>query len=109
MATSGTSGSYVDPVSILDLFTNLDGYGTHWNDPRYTAMLAEAKATADHALRLARLAQCERRLLEGMPILPMSYWVNAELVKPFVRGFGANLLDRQQLKYVWIDTNWRPS
>ncbi len=28
--------------------------------------------------------------------------------KPFLRGLGDNLLDRQQFKYVWIDTGWRP-
>ena len=72
-------------------------------------MLEEAKSTADDALRRTRLLDCERRLLTGMPVLPQSYWVDAELVKPFVRGLGANLLDRQQLKYVWIDMHWRPS
>ena len=24
-------------------------------------------------------------------------------------GLGSNLLDRQLFKYVWIDTNWRPT
>ena len=43
-----------------------------------------------------------------MPILPLAHWVQAELKKPFVRGIGNNLLDRQQFKYAWIDTNWRP-
>ena len=57
---------------------------------------------------MARLAQCERRLLEAMPILPYSYDVASWLRKPFVKGFGNNLLGRQQFKYVWIDTNWRP-
>jgi hypothetical protein len=72
-------------------------------------MLNQAKATADPALRLSRLAQCERRLLKAMPILPVANWVDAVLKKPFVRGVGDNLLGRQQFKYVWIDNDWRPS
>ena len=71
-------------------------------------MLAEAKSTIDPALRMARLASCEKRLLEAMPILPYSYEVASLLRKPFVKGLGNNLLGRQQFKYVWIDTNWRP-
>ncbi len=34
--------------------------------------------------------------------------VDAQLRKPFLRGPGDNLLDRQQFKYVWIETDWRP-
>ena len=63
----------------------------------------------DPVLRQAKLVECERYLLRAMPVLPQGHWVNAVLVKPYVRGLGNNLLDREQLKYVWIDTNWRPS
>src|SRR5262249_32429359 len=93
---SGSAGSYVDPAWFLDLFSDrADGYGTHWNDLEYKTMLAEAKTRPDPALRLTGLAQCERYLLQAMPILPMDHWVNSELRKPFVRGLGENLLDRQ--------------
>ena len=67
-----------------------------------------AKRTTDSVLRIQRLMECERRLLRAMPVLPQDYWVNALMVKPYVRGLGNNLLDREPLKYVWIDTNWRP-
>ena len=106
---SGSVASYVDPAWFLELFANRNSYGTHWINPEYRSMLAEANATANSALRLRKLSQCERHLLKGMPILPTAHWVNGELLKPFVRGFGENLLDRQQFKYVWIDTDWRPS
>ena len=108
LAEAGSAASYIDPVWFLDLFYRQGGNGTHWNDPRYFAMLAEAKAIPDPGSRLSRLAQCERRLLEAMPILPLAHWVDAVLKKPFVRGIGDNLLDRQQFKYAWIDTTWRP-
>lgn len=42
-----------------------------------------------------------------LPVLPQDYWVNALMVKPYVRGLGYNLLAREQLKYAWIDANWR--
>jgi ABC-type oligopeptide transport system substrate-binding subunit len=108
LADAGSSGGYVDPTWFLDLFNRPDGYGTHWGDPLYRTMLAEAKATPDPSLRLARLAECERRLLRAMPVLPLAQWVDAVLKKPFVKGIGNNLLDRQQFKYAWIDQHWRP-
>jgi oligopeptide transport system substrate-binding protein len=108
VASSGTSASYMDPVWFLDIFTRA-GYGTRWSDAVYNAMVARAKRTADSDLRTQQLMECERRLLRAMPVLPQDHWVNAVMVKPYVRGLGNNLLDREPLKYVWIDTNWRPS
>jgi hypothetical protein len=57
---------------------------------------------------MARLAECERQLLQAMPIIPLCHDVNPKLTKPFVKGLGNNLLNREQLKYAWIDTAWRP-
>ena len=108
IASAGSSGLFVDPLWSFDEFNHGDGNGTHWNDSRYRAMLDQAKATPDPAARMARLSQCERHLMQEMPILPLAYWVEAQLRKPYVRGLGNNLLGRQQFKYVWIDTKWRP-
>jgi oligopeptide transport system substrate-binding protein len=108
VAEAGSRAHYVDPTWFLDLFLRPEGNGAGWSEPEFRTLLAEAKSTIDPALRMARLAQCERRLLEAMPILPYSYEVASWLRKPFVRGLGNNLLGRQQFKYVWIDTNWRP-
>jgi oligopeptide transport system substrate-binding protein len=109
LAASGSSASYIDPVWFLDIFNNLGGYGTHWSDPAYKLLVSEAKRTPDYTARRAKMQECERHLLRAMPVIPQGHWVNAVMVKPFVRGLGNNLLDREQLKYVWIDTNWRPS
>ena len=109
LAASGSVGCFIDPVWFLDLFTKPDGYGTGWSDGCYQQALMHARASADPALRSAGIAACERRLLEAMPVVPIGHWVNSELRKPFLRGLGENLLDRQQFKYAWIDTNWRAS
>ena len=107
LASSGTSASYLDPVWFLDIFTNRAGYGTHWSDPEYTALVAGAKRATNPEIRVQRLMECERHLLSAMPAIPQDHWVNAVMVKPYIRGLGNNLLDREPLKYVWIDTAWR--
>ena len=104
----GSAAHYVDPAWFLDLFSGGNGYGTGWSDATYNNMLADAHATADPASRIKKLSECERRLLGAMPILPMCHDVQPNLKKPFVRGVGSNLLNRSQMKYAWIDMNWRP-
>ena len=106
---AGSEGSYVDPSWFLDLFSSGDGYGSGWSDSQYNEMLALAHATADPALRMSKLAECERVLLQAMPILPLSHDVQPNLRKPFLKGLGSNLLNREQFKYAWIDTNWSPN
>jgi ABC-type transport system substrate-binding protein len=108
LADWGSMSAYLDPVWFLDLFNDAAGYGTGWSDPSYKAALNELKATKDPALRMARLANCERRLLQAMPILPYCHEVWGALTKPFVHGLGYNQLARRQFKYAWIDANWRP-
>jgi hypothetical protein len=59
--------------------------------------------------RLRKLAEGEGHLLDAMPMVPLSIFMFPYLAKPYVKGLSSNLLDGQQFKYVWIDTNWRPS
>jgi ABC-type transport system substrate-binding protein len=99
---------YMDPTWMLDLFCDGDGHGSSWNDPHYDEMLFQARPVPDPAERLARLAECERILLRAMPILPLCHDVQPTLRKPFLKGLGRNMLNRQQFKYAWIDRSWKP-
>jgi ABC-type oligopeptide transport system substrate-binding subunit len=80
-----------------------------WFDPQYDSMLAKAKATVDPAIRMERLAECERYLLRAMPFVPVYHDVWAYPQKPYVRGIVPNAMDVHPLKHAWIDTNWRPA
>ena len=82
LAMGGSIGSYRDPAWFLDLFTRRDAYGLYWNDPAYASTLAKAKVELDPSLRGREMAQCERHLLEAMPIVPVGHWVNSELESP---------------------------
>jgi ABC-type oligopeptide transport system substrate-binding subunit len=103
-------GGHLDPVWFLDSFTSHSGANTAgWADPKYDAMLADAASATNRVERLRKLADCEQYLMRAMLFLPLYRDVWVYLCKPFVRGLGSNQLDRQQFKYVWIDTKWRPS
>ena len=72
-----------------DFGINLTGYA----NPRYDALLAEAVGQADPARRRAILEQAERVMLADHPVLPLYFYVNKHLVKPWVRGWTDNVMN----------------
>ncbi len=50
----------------------------------------------------------EAQALRELPAIPIYFASSYALVKPYVTGFDANLLDAPSLKQVQIDTNWKP-
>jgi len=50
----------------------------------------------------------EQQALEELPAIPIYFASSYALVKPYVAGFDANLLDAPSLQHVRIDTNWQP-
>jgi oligopeptide transport system substrate-binding protein len=99
-------GNYPDPYDALSIYT-----ATHpnWSDPEFDRRLGAASSTADPALRMEKLAACEAMLLRAMPFVPLYFDTWAYLERPEIRGLGLSPLGMPAFKYVWIDTNGRPS
>jgi oligopeptide transport system substrate-binding protein len=51
----------------------------------------------------------ESEALKHVPSIPVYFASSFGLVKPYVQGFDANLLDAYSLKQVRIDTGWQPA
>jgi oligopeptide transport system substrate-binding protein len=101
---------YMDPNAFLDAF--LPGSGGNpsgWTDAEYTRTLSQANSVVGAPERMAKLAECERLLLEHMPVIPIYHDTWRYLSKPFVKGLACNAFDGRSFKYAWIDTNWRRS
>ncbi len=93
LARGGWYGDYGDPTTFLDMFATGNGNNdSGYSDPRYDALLEEAKNEPDPALRLEKLAGAERYLMnEGLPILPLYQYVNTFCFDPDkVRGLHLN-------------------
>lgn len=50
----------------------------------------------------------EAQALRELPAIPVYFASTYALIKPYVKGFDANLLDAPSLKFVRIDTDWKP-
>ena len=92
-------GDFNDAYSFAQLLQS--GFGinlTGYSNPRYDALLAEAVRQADPARRRAVLEEAERVMLADHPLLPLYFYVNKHLVKPYVHGWTDNVMNVQYSK-----------
>ena len=96
-------GDFADPVNFLQLFdsrSNLD-YGSY-EGVRFDALLDRAAQEADAGARYALLQQAEQALNQDAAYIPLYYYATRHLVKPYVRGWQSNLLDRNLSRYMFV-------
>lgn len=96
-------GDFADPVNFLQLFdsrSSLDYGGYH--GAAFDALLDRAAQEADERTRYALLEQAEQALNQDAAYIPLYYYATRHLVKPYVRGWQSNLLDRNLSRYMFI-------
>jgi ABC-type oligopeptide transport system substrate-binding subunit len=68
----------------------------------------EKNKAATKAVNLPPAVLSEAQALKDLPAIPIYFASSYALVKPYVAGFDANLLDAPSLKTVRIDSAWQP-
>ncbi|MBT8100313.1 MAG: peptide ABC transporter substrate-binding protein [Gammaproteobacteria bacterium] len=88
-------GDYNGAHTFLDIFYA----GSEQNLPAYR------DATYDELLRDSQTSTgaIERHLIENYPIAPLYFFVGKHLVKPHIKGFESNVMDRHPSRYLSID------
>ena len=110
IAEAGFWPSYIDPYPFLEQFVHGSNQNcTGWTSSEFDSALVRANTTSDRGVRMQRLADCERRFLHDLPVIPLFFYSWVYLQKPFVKGLSANAIDVHPFKYVWVDTKWRAS
>ncbi len=97
-------GDYNDAYTFAqylksDFGLNLPGY----RNPRYDTLLTQAAVETDRARRRALLEEAERVMLEDQPLLPIYFYVNKHLVKPYVKGWRDNVMNVQYSRNLTIE------
>jgi oligopeptide transport system substrate-binding protein len=85
---------YPDPDNFLRLGLPK---GTGWKNDDYDALIERSMRSLDQTERLTLLKEADKILVEEAPIIPLGYYGNNYLVKPWVRRFS------RSWKYVIID------
>ncbi|MEW5947545.1 MAG: peptide ABC transporter substrate-binding protein, partial [bacterium] len=104
IARAGWIGDYVDPNTFLDMFVTGGGNNnTGWGLKRFDDLIAAAAGTFDPGERAKIFREAENILInEQMPVMPIYYYVNMNMIKPWVKGFHFNVRDYHTLKGVYI-------
>jgi oligopeptide transport system substrate-binding protein len=66
-------------------------------------------AASERGLPARAPIESEAQALSDLSAMPIYFASSYSLVKPYVTGFDANVLDAPSLKTVRINTNWRPA
>ncbi|HOX28738.1 MAG TPA: ABC transporter substrate-binding protein [bacterium] len=105
IARAGWIGDYPDPNTFLDMFvTNGGNNQTGWSNKKYDDLIAAAAKEPDIAKRAKLLADAEDILVnKEMPIMPIYFYVNTNLIKSYVKNMELNARDLHPLKEVYIE------
>ena len=102
VADGGWIADYNDPYNFLFLgeFRSVPMNYSRYNNPEYDALVENANREQDLEVRGDMLAQAEQMLIDDMPIIPLVFYVNKNLVSPRVTGWVDNLSDLHRTRYL---------
>jgi oligopeptide transport system substrate-binding protein len=108
IAAPGWQADFDDASNFLDIFRT--GGGNNWgvySNPAFDRALDAASEETSLEARGAKLAAAEAILLKDQAFMPLFFWVNGNLVRPYVKGFQANAMDAHRSRWISIDEKAR--
>ncbi|EAS4984948.1 oligopeptide ABC transporter substrate-binding protein OppA [Salmonella enterica] len=104
VARAGWCADYNEPTSFLNTMLSDSSNNTaHYKSPAFDKLIADTLKVTDDATRSELYAKAEQQLDKDSAIVPVYYYVNARLVKPWVGGYtGKDPLDNIYVKNLYI-------
>jgi oligopeptide transport system substrate-binding protein len=92
ISRSGWIGDYMDPMTFIDMFVTNDGNNdTGWSNAKYDELVKTTKSEADQAKRMQYMHDAEKILMDEMPVGPIYFYVNKNLIKTKITGIHVSL------------------
>ncbi|RVQ65333.1 peptide ABC transporter substrate-binding protein [Croceicoccus ponticola] len=106
IARSGWVAGYLDPGAFLDILAS-GGRNNEagWADPRYDALIAEARAMSDQSSRMATMRKAEDLMLAQQPLIPLLNYSQTYLLDPRVKGWGHSINGNRVYKFMSFSSN----
>ena len=73
-----------------------------YSNPQFDALVDQASKINGGPERAALFHKAEEILNEDAPFLPVYFYVNPHLIKPYVKGWQVNIMDRNLSRYMYI-------
>jgi oligopeptide transport system substrate-binding protein len=104
MAEAAWGADFDDAATFLELLKTGGGNNdSDYSNPAFDAMLASAQQDTDLVSRGRKLAQAEDIALKDHALMPLFFWVDPNMVWPYVKGWEANGMDKHRSRWVSID------
>lgn len=104
IARAGWIADYVEPTNFTDILTPGGGNNhTGWADPEYGALLNEIKATSDTQTRYALFEKANKLISDNMPLIPLYYYTDLNLVHTSVKGWHGNVMHYHPFYNVYLE------
>lgn len=104
MSTGSWYADYIDASNFFDVLRSESGNNhSGWQNKMYDSLLDQAVITQDNLLRKRYLEQASALLAEEMPVIPLFYPMNNNLVHSSVKNWRQNLAGT--IRYQDIDLN----
>lgn len=102
---AGWLADYIDPSNFFDILRSYAGNNhTGWKSATYDELMNKIAATADPKRRDELFEEANRLLAEEMPVIPLYYYSDINLVHTSVQGWHDNLMHFHPLKHVYLQT-----
>ncbi len=86
LARAGWTPDYLDPMSFIDLFVTDGGNNyTGWGKAEYDTLVKEANSGSNQQARMEAMHKAEKILMDEMPVMPIYFYTNANLIKESVK------------------------
>ena len=104
VSRAGWCADYNEPTSFLNMVLSDSSNNTvHYKSPAFDKLIADTLKATDDAQRSELYSQAEQLLDKDSAIVPVFYYVNARLVKPWVGGYsGKDPMDNIHVKDLYI-------
>jgi len=100
---AGWVADYMDPSNFFDILRSYSGNNnTGWKNERYDELMKQIAAASDTAHRNELFEEANRLLAEEMPVLPLYYYSDLNLVHTSVQGWYDNAMHYHPLKHVYL-------
>ncbi|MDK2823558.1 MAG: oligopeptide transport system substrate-binding protein [Clostridia bacterium] len=78
---------YIDALSFMDVFIS-DGSNNvaNWSNKEYDRLIEIAQTNDDPKARIEAMHDAEKILIDEMPIMPIYFFTNVNMYKPWVKG-----------------------
>lgn len=104
VSRAGWCADYNEPTSFLNMVLSDSSNKTvHYKSPAFDKLIADTLKVTDEAQRSELYSKAEQQLDKDSAIVPVYYYVNARLVKPWVGGYsGKDPMDNIHVKDLYI-------